>query len=62
MLKKGPTLQNAYYWVVALLNATLTVFFYFGGACFDPEWGETYHAYLHGVSSLGAPCHYVHGF
>lgn len=52
MLEKGPSMQNAFYWVVTLLTTTLTAVLYFGGACFDPEYGVTYHAYLHALSCL----------
>jgi hypothetical protein len=51
MLKKGPR-KNAFYWTVTLLATSIIVFLYFGGACFDPDYGACYHAYLHAASSI----------
>lgn len=39
--------------VLATFGVCLALFFWPGQFCHDPEWGDAWHAILHGVSSAG---------
>jgi len=53
--------KNRFFMLVALVCLLTVTSLYFygmftGNFCFHPEYGWTYHAFLHGFSSLGNHC------
>ena len=55
---KKVSIENMFSYLIIVISLSLSIFLYYYGSCtdsfcFHPEFGDWYHAIMHGISSLG---------